>query len=80
MFCVYILQSCIDRRYYIGMTSQLVEERLKDHNQGKSSYTKKFSPWKLVWFCCFSKEEKAMAFESYLKTGSGYAFSRKRLV
>ncbi|HAU66224.1 MAG: hypothetical protein UT30_C0009G0039 [Candidatus Uhrbacteria bacterium GW2011_GWF2_39_13] len=80
MTTVYILQSEVDHRYYYGMTDQLMEDRLKEHNQGKSFHTKKFCPWIIIWFATFSSKEKALAFERYLKTPSGHAFSRKRLI
>ncbi len=80
MFHVYILQSMVDQRYYVGTTSQSVEQRLREHNESRAFHTRKFIPWKIVWFCSFREQKKAMAFEKYLKTGSGYAFSRKRLI
>jgi len=33
---------------YIGYTTDLVK-RLRDHNAGKSLFSKKFSPWRLVY-------------------------------
>nr|WP_283809955.1 GIY-YIG nuclease family protein [Bradyrhizobium forestalis] len=39
----------------------------------------KFKPWKLVWYCAFPDKMKALAFETYLKSHSGRAFSKKRL-
>ena len=80
MYCVYIIQSDIDGRCYYGFTEQTAEERLRDHNSGKSRYTKKYRPWKLIWNASFTNKEKAESFELYLKTPSGHAFSRKRLL
>lgn len=80
MYHVYILQSEVDGHYYYGYTTQEVDDRLADHNAGKSSHTKKFRPWRLVWHASFSSEVKAKDFERYLKTPSGHAFSRKRLI
>jgi len=37
-------------------------------------------PWKLVAYLAFSSEEKAREFEQNLKTGSGRAFAKKRLL
>lgn len=48
MWFVYILQSELDKRYYYGYTERDPLERLKEHNDGKSLYTKKFRPWKIV--------------------------------
>lgn len=43
----YILQ-CSDGSYYVGSTSNL-ELRLKEHNDGQSSYTSAHLPVKLVY-------------------------------
>jgi len=80
MFCVYILQSQVTNGYYSGFTTQSISDRLAQHNKGDCSYTKKFRPWKLIWYAVFSSQEKAFAFERYIKSGSGHAFSRKRFV
>ena len=77
MHTVYILQSDFDGRYYYGYTDRNIEERLNEHNQGKSPYTSKSKPWRIVWYGLFSSKEIAKNFEKYLKTGSGHAFSRK---
>jgi len=79
MHFVYILQSQKDGSYYTGQT-QDPEAREKKHNNGEVIYTAKKRPWKLVWYCAFLDKEKAIAFEKYLKIGSGFAFARKRLV
>jgi predicted GIY-YIG superfamily endonuclease len=76
---IYLLQSIsYPNQRYIGLTSN-VDERLKAHNEGKSSHTSKFKPWKLVTYLAFSDESKAVEFEKYLKSGSGRAFANKRL-
>ncbi len=80
MYIAYILQSDIDGRYYYGFTEQDVLNRLQEHNDGKSYHTKKYRPWKIVWYGTFSSKLKAQSFEKYLKSGSGHAFSRKRLL
>ena len=64
---------------YYGYTADL-KRRFKEHNDGKSKYTKPFIPWKLVFYAAFEREEKAKDFELYLKSGSGKAFVYKRLV
>ena len=62
---------------YIGITSDL-EKRLATHNSGGSTHTSKFKPWKIITSMAFSEDSKALAFERYLKTGSGRAFAKKR--
>jgi len=80
MYFVYVLQSeSYPAQLYYGKTHDL-KERLKNHNSGQSPHTAKYKPWKIVWYGCFVLEEKATAFEKYLKTASGKAFLRKRLL
>lgn len=79
MYYVYILQSLKDSSYYTGFTAN-IETRLKTHNDGSVPYTSKKKPFKLVWYCSFEDKTKALTFEKYLKSGSGFAFARKRLV
>ena len=76
---VYILKSVSrPEKTYVGVTGDL-RKRLVAHNEKASIYTAKFGPWKLVTYVAFSDVEKAREFERYLKTGSGKAFSRRRL-
>lgn len=79
MYYVYILQSLKDQSYYTGLTID-VEARLKKHNSGAVEYTSTKRPWKLAWYCCFEDKKKALYFEKYLKSGSGFALAKKRLV
>jgi putative endonuclease len=79
MFYVYLLKSLKNpAKKYVGYTTDL-ESRLSKHNDGGSIYTSDFRPWKLVVYIAFDEEEKAIAFEKYLKIGSGNAFAKKRL-
>ena len=76
---VYLLQSIpFPEKRYIGLTSNL-KNRLDAHNRGQSLHTAKFKPWELVTYVAFSNESKAIAFEEYLKSGSGRAFANRRL-
>ena len=76
---VYIIRSKHSGKTYTGFTSDL-SGRIKQHNSDSSTYTKGKGPWELVWFAAFETREKALDFEKYLKSGSGYAFARKRLI
>ncbi len=79
MYYVYILQSINHSdRYYIGWTEDL-ENRLKSHNHGKSTYTNKYRPWKIKTYIAFTEKQRALDFEHYLKSPSGRAFAKKRL-
>jgi predicted GIY-YIG superfamily endonuclease len=76
---VYLLESLSDpKKRYVGVTCDL-KARLVAHNAGKSPHTSKHQPWKLVTYLAFSDRVQAEAFETYLKSGSGHAFARKRL-
>ncbi len=76
---VYILQSKTDKdRYYTGITGD-IDARLIKHNAGEVPYTSKYKPWRLKTYIAFTDEKKAFEFEKYLKSGSGRAFSKKRL-
>ncbi len=80
MYYVYIIQSIsFSKRFYTGFTEN-INDRVKDHNSGKSPYTNKFRPWKLAYFCAFYNKKRALDFEKYLKSASGIAFRNKHLV
>ncbi|HCM45366.1 MAG TPA: excinuclease ABC subunit C [Candidatus Veblenbacteria bacterium] len=80
MFYVYIIQSInFHKQFYTGFSEDL-DERLKEHNSGKSEYTSKFRPWKIIYYCAFDNKKKALDFEKYLKSASGIAFRNKRLI
>ena len=80
VYYVYLIESLsAQEERHVGMTTDL-KQRLREHDQGKSSHTTKFSPWKLITYVAFTDRAKAEAFERYLKSGSGHAFARKRLL
>jgi predicted GIY-YIG superfamily endonuclease len=60
----------------VGITDN-VKRRLQDHNGGDSPHTSKYRPWELVTAAAFTDDQKAAAFEQYLKSGSGRAFAAK---
>ena len=64
-------------KVYIGYTTDL-KERLIKHNEGGSIHTAVCRPWRLVMYHAFTDEKRAIAFEKYLKSGSGNALARKR--
>ena len=77
---VYVLRSVKHPdRYYTGLTDN-VERRLSVHNSGGSKYTASLRPWVLVASIEFANPESAAAFERYLKSGSGRAFSKRHFV
>jgi putative endonuclease len=79
MTYVYILESVDSpERHYVGVTDDL-RSRLQKHNAGDVSHTSKFRPWRIKTYIAFSDEYRALAFERYLKSGSGRAFAKARL-
>jgi len=79
MYYVYLITSIDDPSHrYIGFSENL-KTRLKDHNDGKNTSTRPYKPWKLETYLGFSTKKQALAFEAYLKSGSGYAFAKRRL-
>ena len=79
LHCVYVIRSRSDpSRYYTGLTSD-VPERLGAHNAGRCQHTSRFTPWQLLVSIEFTEERRAIAFEKYLKSGSGVAFARRHL-
>jgi putative endonuclease len=66
-------------KLYLGWTADL-RRRLQEHNWGMSPHTAEYRPWEVAWYAGFLSEEAARAFERYLKSGSGRAFLRKRLL
>jgi putative endonuclease len=76
---VYILQSIeTPEHYYVGVTDDL-RSRLQKHNAGDVSHSSKFRPWRIKTYIAFTDGERALAFEKYLKSGSGRAFAKSRL-
>ena len=79
MHYVYILWSSKSKNFYFGYTDDL-KKRLDEHNKGLSKSTKPHRPWTLVFYSAFKNKKLAKDFERYLKSGSGKAFTYKRLV
>ena len=74
---VYILiDVATETHHYVGSTQDL-QARLAKHNAGEVPHTSKFKPWKVEAYFAFETKEKAVAFEAYLKTGSGHAFANR---
>jgi len=65
-YVVYILESQLDGTFYIGYTSDL-EIRLSQHNSGKTKYTSKKIPWKVVYTEEFNIKSEALKRERFLK-------------
>ena len=80
MFYVYILRSINHpEKIYVGY-SKNINQRLDAHNNGESIYASKYKPWALHAYFALHEESKAIAFEKYLKSGSGKAFASTHLL
>ncbi len=66
MYYTYILKSLKDGSYYYGSSSN-AEERLKQHNAGKSRYTKGHRPYKLHYYETYQSKKEAMEIERLLR-------------
>jgi predicted GIY-YIG superfamily endonuclease len=76
---VYTLESLSSSdEIYTGQTQDL-KHRLKEHNSGRVPHTSKFAPWQIRSATAFKSKERALAFERYLKSGSGRAFLKRHL-
>jgi putative endonuclease len=74
---VYGLRSTSNHnRFYVGVTGD-VPARIDWHNAGRCYHTAKHRPWEMVVAVEFATEERAFAFERYLKSGSGRAFAKR---
>jgi putative endonuclease len=69
-YYIYALVSEKDGTIYVGMTTDL-ERRLKEHNSGKSKYTKGHAPWSMFYSELASDSESARSREIYFKTTAG---------
>ena len=65
-YWVYIIQSEKDGSFYKGFSTNL-SIRMIFHNQGLSPYTKRKTPWKLVFKKEFSTKKEALSFEMQIK-------------
>lgn len=67
MYYVYLLLSKIKlNQIYIGSTNNL-DRRLQQHNQGKVFSTKPYLPWDLVYYEAYKNEQLAKLREKKLK-------------
>ncbi|MFA6272349.1 MAG: GIY-YIG nuclease family protein [Patescibacteria group bacterium] len=78
MWFVYGL-TCKDNSLYIGSTNN-IKRRIKEHQQGKSLGIKGRLPVKLSFYIAIGSEKVARSLEKYLKSGSGKAIIKKRIL
>ncbi|RJO59517.1 GIY-YIG nuclease family protein [Candidatus Parcubacteria bacterium] len=66
MHYVYLLTNRINQTIYIGSTNNL-KRRIQDHNKGLIFSTKRYLPWKLIYYEAYSDEALARRREKRLK-------------
>jgi len=77
MFYTYVLES-VNGDLYTGYTIDL-RKRVSEHNQGLNSSTKRYGPWKLIYYEASLNEKDARRREKYLKTSTGRRLVKRRL-
>ena len=71
MHYVYVMGSERNGKRYVGSTSKLPEQRVKDHNAGSNKFTRQNRPWKLIHSETFATKSEALRREKFLKSGQG---------
>lgn len=80
-YYVYILISKNNPdRFYIGYTTKLTRRMTEHLNPKNTAYTRQYAPWELETYIIFKRKNTAQQFEAYLKSHSGRAFLKKRLI
>jgi len=69
-YCVYVLLSLKDNKFYIGLTTDL-KQRLTSHFHGNSKSTAPRRPFKLIYCEYYLSKHDAYRREKYLKTSTG---------
>ena len=78
-YYVYILESeSNSKELYIGYTNDL-KKRLIQHNGGLSRSTKRYLPWKLIYYEACLNINDAKRREKYFKTSQGRRLLKRRL-
>ena len=82
MYYIYVLfneKADSEKKFYLGYTNDL-RRRVAEHNQGMSQWTKRFGPWRLIYYEAYASMEDAMDRERKLKShGKGIQELKKRL-
>ncbi|MBI2610154.1 GIY-YIG nuclease family protein [Candidatus Giovannonibacteria bacterium] len=78
MFAVYILQSQLNKKYYVGFTSNIFD-RVNHHNSGANKSTRSGRPWKLIYKEYFSHKKSAWLREKQIKSYKGGEAFKKLL-
>jgi len=80
MSALYILFSHTRNKYYVGITTETTENRLKKHhesNYGKNSFTSTVNDWSVVLDLAVDSIEIARKMENYIKKMKSRKFIEK---
>jgi putative endonuclease len=77
MIVVYVLRSRVSAIYYVGITKD-VDNRLVEHNAGKSKFTKGHRPWELIYTEESENWKAGRKREKYLKSAAGKRWLKKQ--
>lgn len=69
-YFIYVIESERDEIWYVGLSSD-PKSRLKQHNGGKSKFTKGHLPWILIYTEKIEDLPEARKMEKYYKTAAG---------
>ncbi|PIY95941.1 MAG: endonuclease [Candidatus Kerfeldbacteria bacterium CG_4_10_14_0_8_um_filter_42_10] len=78
MYFVYVIKSIKYLSRYIGSTDN-VDKRVNEHNNGKCRYTKGRMPWTLIYKEEFNNRSEAMKRDKFLKSGQGRKYLDDKL-
>lgn len=67
MFFIYIIESTLSGKYYIGCTDN-INRRLIEHNKGLSKYTRNKGPWVLKYSEEYENLSEARKREKQIKS------------
>jgi len=79
MYFTHVIYLKVNDKIYVGQTNNL-KLRLDEHNKGLSKYTRKYIPWKLIYYEKFTTRTEAMKREKELKTHKRRDFIREELL
>jgi len=76
MAFVYILKSVNFPKTYVGSTVD-VEKRLREHNEGSSTFSSRYMPWILIYKEEYDNLSEARRREKYFKSAAGRRYIKK---
>jgi putative endonuclease len=71
MYSIYVLWSYKLHKRYVGSTEKTPEDRLIEHNHGKTPFTSNGIPWILIHSESYPTLSEARKRELFLKSGVG---------